>query len=168
MPPLVLALVLLAGLSEAAGRILPLVARRPEVSPPVVAGLLLTGTAVESAVVALWPLTAYTLAELLPGATASGTAPGWTAGQVAPMLLGAVIAFPLLGPALHLMLLTGVGAGLVGPVADATGVGGWAAAACVAAAGIGLAAAVEAVRRLVGRIGAPRTRTRARTRRRTA
>ncbi|MFD8844634.1 hypothetical protein ACFV05_20545, partial [Streptomyces pseudogriseolus] len=67
MPPLVLALVLLAGLSEAAGRILPLVARRPEVSPPVVAGLLLTGTAVESAVVALWPLTAFTLAELRPG-----------------------------------------------------------------------------------------------------
>ncbi len=75
MPPLVLALVLLAGLSEAAGRILPLVARRPEVSPPVVAGLLLTGTAVESAVVALWPLTAYTLAELLPGAVASGRRP---------------------------------------------------------------------------------------------
>ncbi|MFD8844633.1 hypothetical protein, partial [Streptomyces pseudogriseolus] len=98
------------------------------------------------------------------GAVASGAAPGWTAGQVAPMLLGAVIAFPLLGPALHLMLLTGVGAGLVGPVADASGVGGWAAAACVAAAGVGLAAAVEAVRRLVGRIGTPRTRRRTRSR----
>ncbi|MEU5464417.1 hypothetical protein ACH4KU_05900 [Streptomyces althioticus] len=156
----VVVLVLLAGLSEAAGRILPLVARRTQVSPPVVAGLLLTGTAVESAVIALWPLTAFTLAELLPYATTSGTAPGWTAGQVAPMLLGAVIAFPLLGPALHLFLLTGVGAGLVGPVAAASGVGGWSAAACVAAAGVGLAAAVEAVRRLVGRIGTTGTRRR--------
>ncbi|MFI9265384.1 hypothetical protein ACIG5C_13570 [Streptomyces werraensis] len=156
----VVALVLLAGLSEAAGRILPLVARRPRVSPPVVAGLLLTGTAVESAVVALWPLTAFTLAGLLPDATASGAAPGWTAGEVAPMLLGAVIAFPLLGPALHLMLLTGVGAQLVGPVAATSGVGGWTAAACVAAAGVGLAAAVEAVRRLVGRIGTTGTRRR--------
>ncbi|MCP9999169.1 hypothetical protein AB0D88_19990 [Streptomyces werraensis] len=156
----VVALVLLAGLSEAAGRILPLVARRPRVSPPVVAGLLLTGTAVESAVVALWPLTAFTLAGLLPDATASGAAPGWTAGEVAPMLLGAVIAFPLLGPALHLMLLTGVGAQLVGPVAAASGVGGWTAAACVAAAGVGLAAAVEAVRRVVGRIGTTGTRRR--------
>lgn len=124
------------------------------------AGLLLTGTAVESAVIALWPLTAFMLAELLPYATASGAAPGWTAGQVAPMLLGAVIAFPLLGPALHLMLLTGVGAGLVGPVAAASGVGGWSAAGCVAAAGVGLAAAVEAVRRLVGRIGTTGTRRR--------
>ncbi|MUT90450.1 hypothetical protein [Streptomyces sp. Z38] len=160
MPSVVVALVLLAGLSEAAGRILPLVARRPRVSPPVVAGLLLTGTAVESAVIALWPLTAFTLAELLPYATASGAAPGWTAGQVAPMLLGAVIAFPLLGSALHLMLLTGVGAGLAGPVAAASGVGGWSAAACVAAAGVGLAAVVEAVRRLVGRIGTTGTRRR--------
>ncbi|WPW17547.1 hypothetical protein [Streptomyces sp. HNS054] len=160
MPSVVVALVLLAGLSEAAGRILPLVARRPRVSPPVVAGLLFTGTAVESAVIALWPLTAFTLAELLPYATASGAAPGWTAGHVAPMLLGAVIAFPLLGPALHLMLLTGVGAGLAGPVAAASGVGGWSAAACVAAAGVGLAAAVEAVRRLVGRIGTTGTRRR--------
>ncbi|GAA2921204.1 hypothetical protein GCM10010478_21890 [Streptomyces erythrogriseus] len=160
MPSVVVALVLLAGLSEAAGRILPLVARRPRVSPPVVAGLLLTGTAVESAVIALWPLTAFTLAELLPYATASGAAPGWTAGQVAPMLLGAVIAFPLLGPALHLMLLTGVGAGLAGPVAAASGVGGWACAPCVAAAGVGLAAVVEAVRRLVGRIGTTGTRRR--------
>ncbi|MER7738114.1 hypothetical protein ABTX34_07205 [Streptomyces sp. NPDC096538] len=158
MSPLVVALVLLAGLSEAAGRILPLVARRRTVSPPVVAGLLLTGTAVESAVIALWPLTAWTLAEMLPHATASAAAPGWTAAQVAPMLLGAVIAFPLLGPLLHLMLLTGVGAGLVGPVAAASGVGGWAAAGCVAVAGVGLAAAVEAVRRLVGRIGTTGTR----------
>lgn len=156
----VAALVLLAGLSEAAGRILPLVARRRRVSPPVVAGLLLTGTAVESAVIVMWPLTAFTLAELLPYTTTSGAAPGWTAGQVAPMLLGAVIAFPLLGPALHLMLLTGVGAGLVGPVAAASGVGSWSAAACVAAAGVGLAAAVEAVRRLVGSIGATGTRRR--------
>ncbi|MFI9315939.1 hypothetical protein ACIG0B_22080 [Streptomyces althioticus] len=160
MSSVVVALVLLAGLSEAAGRILPLVARRHLVSPPVVAGLLLTGTAVESAVVALWPLTAFTLAELLPYATAPGAVPGWTAGQVAPMLLGAVIAFPLLGPALHLMLLTGVGAGLVGPVAAASGVGGWSAAGCVAAAGVGLAAAVEAVRRLVSRIGTTGTRRR--------
>ena len=64
MSPVVVALLLFAGLSEAAGRILPLVARRPGMSRTFVAGLLLPGGLVEGAVFALWPLTAWTLAEL--------------------------------------------------------------------------------------------------------
>lgn len=155
MSPVLVVLVLLAGLSEAAGRLLPLVARRSRVSRPVVAGLLLTGTVVESAVILLWPLTAWTLAELTLSAPLSGAgALTWTPGEVAPLLLCAVIAFPLLGPLLHLLLLVGVGSGLVGPLAGTTGLGWWAAAGCVAVAGAGLAAAVEAVRRLVARISA--------------
>jgi hypothetical protein len=82
----------------------------------------------------------------------------WTPGLVAPLLLAAVLAFPLLGPLLHLLLLVGVGASLAGPLATATGLEWGAAAGCVAVAGLGLAVAVDAVRRLVGRIiasGAP-------------
>ncbi|MGW9401214.1 hypothetical protein [Streptomyces sp. NPDC055642] len=154
MSPVVVVLVVLGGLSEAAGRILPLVARRSGVSRPLVFGLLLTGTVVESAVIALWPLTAWTLAQLTLSAPVSGVAAlTWTPGQAAPMLLGAVIAFPLLGPLLHLLLLMGVGAGLVGPLAATTGAGWWVAAGCVALAGVGLAAVVETVRRVVARIG---------------
>lgn len=155
MSPVLVVLVLLAGLSEATGRLLPLVARRSRVSRPVVAGLLLTGTVVESTVILLWPLTAWTLAELTLSAPLSGVeALTWTPGEVAPLLLCAVIAFPLLGPLLHLLLLVGVGSGLVGPLAGTTGLDRWAAAGCVAVAGVGLAAAVEAVRRLVARISA--------------
>ncbi|GGW98349.1 hypothetical protein GCM10010297_20050 [Streptomyces malachitofuscus] len=157
MSPVVVVLVVLAGLSEAAGRILPLVARRSGVSRPIVFGLLLTGTVVESAVIALWPLTAWTLARLILSAPVSDvTALAWTPGQLAPMLLGAVIAFPLLGPLLHLLLLVGVGAGLVAPLAEMTGLSGPGAAGCVIIAGVGLAAVVEAVRRLVATIGATR------------
>lgn len=43
----------------------------------------------------------------------------------------------------------GVGAGLAGPLAAATGVGWGVAACCVAVAGVGLAVSVELVRRLV-------------------
>ncbi|CAM5632926.1 hypothetical protein [Streptomyces pilosus] len=155
MTPVAVVLVVLAGLSEAAGRILPLVARRSRVSRPVVCGLLLTGTAVESAVIALWPLTAWALARLgrsVP-VVSDATALTWTPAQVAPLLLCAVIAFPLLGPLLHLSLLLGVGAGLAGPLAAATGVTWWTAAGCLALAGVGLAAVVEAVRRVVARTG---------------
>jgi hypothetical protein len=52
------------------------------------------------------------------------------------------------------LLLVGVGAGLVAPLAATTGLGWWAAAGCVAVAGAGLAAAIDVVRRLVGKISA--------------
>jgi len=159
MSPALVVLVVLAGLSEAVGRLLPLVARRSRVSPPIMAGLLLTGTVVESAVILLWPVTAWTLAELFLSAPVSGGETlTWTAGDVAPLLLCAVIAFPLLGPLLHTLLLTGVGTGLVTPLAELTGLEWWGAAGCVALAGVGLAAAVEAVRRLVARISVARVR----------
>ncbi|MFD4231289.1 hypothetical protein [Streptomyces sp. NPDC058545] len=153
MSSVVVVLLLLAGLSEAVGRILPLVARRPGMSRTFVAGLLLPGGLVEGAVFALWPLTAWTLAELVLS-TPSEAGLVWTPSLVAPLVLSAVLAFPLLGPLLHLLLLVGAGAGLAGPLATATGLGWWGAAGCVAVAGAGLGAAVEAVRRLVVRISA--------------
>jgi hypothetical protein len=153
MSSLVVVLLLIAGLSESAGRILPLVARRAGVSRSHAIRLLLTGAVVEGAVFALWPLTAWTLAELTLSAPTSGVAvPAWTPGLATPLVLTAVIAFPLLGPLLHLLLLMGVGTGLATSLAATTGVGWWAAAGCVAVAGAGLAAAVEVVRRLVVRI----------------
>jgi hypothetical protein len=154
---LVVVLLLFAGLSEAAGRILPLLARRPGMSGRLVAGSLLAAGLVEAAVFALWPLTAWTLAELVMSTPPSGDGLEWTPGLVAPLVLSAVLAFPLLGPLLHLLLLVGVGAGLADPLAAATGLGWWSAAGCGAGAGAGLGVAVEAVRRLVVRISAPRT-----------
>jgi hypothetical protein len=147
---LVLILLLLAGLSEAAGRLLPLIARRPRTSRPQLVPLLLIGAVVEGAVFALWPPTAWTLAGLMLSTPLPGTAAfTWTPDLVVPLLLAAVLAFPLLGPLLHLLLLVAVGAGLVAPLAAATGLGWWAAAGCVAVAGFGLGIAVEVVRRLV-------------------
>jgi hypothetical protein len=155
MSPAVVVLLLFAGLSEAAGRMLPLIARRSGASRTGVVGLLLSGALVEGTVFALWPLTAWTLARLvLPAPQPGVVAPTWTPGLIAPLVLAAVLAFPLLGPLLHLLLLMGVGAGLAGPLAAATGLGWWTAAGCLAIAGAGLALAVEAVRRLVGTIGA--------------
>ncbi|TQM36931.1 hypothetical protein [Pseudonocardia cypriaca] len=155
MSPAVVVLLLLAGLSEALGRLLPVIARRSGTSRSVVAGLLLTGAVVEGTVFALWPLTAWSLARLVqPAPPPDVVVPAWTPGQLAPLVLAAVLAFPLLGPLLHLLLLVAVGAGLAGPLGAATGLGWWAAAGCVAVAGLGLALAVEAVRRLVGTIGA--------------
>ncbi|SDK21849.1 hypothetical protein SAMN05421874_10628 [Nonomuraea maritima] len=159
MSPVVVVLLLFAGLSEAAGRILPLVARRPGMSRRKAVMLLLCGAAVEGAVFALWPLTSWTLAELLVSPPLSGVASlTWTPGMAAPLLLAAILAFPLLGPLLHLLLFVGVGAGLVTPLAATTGVGWWAAAGCVAVAGVGLGVTVEVVRRLVARLSgvAPR------------
>jgi hypothetical protein len=150
---LVVVLVLIAGLSEAAGRVLPLVARRPHLSHAHVIGLLLAGTLVESTVIALWPLTAQALAELAGPAELA-----WTPALIAPLVLAAVLAFPMLGPLFHLLLLAGVGAGLASTLADASGLNWFVAAGCVTAAGVGLALAVDLVRRLVARliaIGAP-------------
>ncbi|GHH17144.1 hypothetical protein [Streptomyces lanatus] len=157
MTALVVVLLLLAGLSEAAGRILPLLARRPGMPRTLVIGLLLGAGLVEAAVFALWPLTAWTLAEVAGSAPAAGDGLEWTPGLAAPLLLSAVLAFPLLGPLLHLLLFVGVGASLAGPLATATDLGWWGAAGCVAAAGAGLGIAVEAVRRLVVRLSTPRT-----------
>jgi hypothetical protein len=151
VPTTVAVLLVLAGLSESAGRVLPLVARRPRLSPRFLALLMTTGTVVEGTVIALWPPAAWALAELVTGPL-PGPALAWTPALVAPMLLAAILAFPLLGPALHLLLVAGVGAGLAGPLAAASGLGWWAAAACVAGAGLGLAAAVEVVRRVTARL----------------
>ncbi|WP_351237698.1 hypothetical protein [Streptomyces sp. NPDC002133] len=156
MSPVVVILLLLAGLSEAAGRILPLVSRRPGMSRTFTIGLLLPAGLVETAVFALWPLSAWTLAELVQSPLSSGGGLVWTPGLVAPLMLAGVLAFPLLGPLLHLLLFVGVGAGLAGPLAAATGLGWWAAAGCVAVAGVGLGVAVEGVRRLVVGISARR------------
>jgi hypothetical protein len=148
--PAVAVLLLLAGLSESAGRVLPVVAGRPGVSRARAVRLMLGGAVVEGAVFALWPLSAWALAGLVLPA---GVVLVWTPGLVAPLLLAAVLAFPLLGPLLHLVLLAGVGAGLAEALA-AAGSGWWLAAGCVAAAGAGLAGTVEAVRRLVVRLNA--------------
>ncbi|MGW7427736.1 hypothetical protein ACWGJB_48780 [Streptomyces sp. NPDC054813] len=156
MSPVVVLLLLFAGVSEAAGRILPMTARRPGMSRTAVAGLLLAGGLAEGAVFALWPLTAQTLAELVQSPPPPGDGLVWTPALVAPLVLTAVLAFPLLGPLFHLLLFVGVGAALAGPLAAATGLGWWSAATCVAVAGVGLGVAVEAVRRLVVRISAPR------------
>jgi hypothetical protein len=155
----VVVLLVLAGLSESAGRVLPLVACRPKLSPRLIAGLMVTGTVVEGTVMALWPLAAWTVANLVQPVVAPDAAPlpgaiglAWTPALIAPLLLAAVLAFPLLGPFLHILLITGVGAGLAGPLAAASGLGWWTAAGCIAVAGIGLAVTVEVVRRLIARI----------------
>jgi hypothetical protein len=148
----VVVLLLIAGLSEAAGRLLPVVARRPRISRTSLLGLLLAGALMEAAVIALWPLTAWTIAGQVTGAGADAVGLVWTSGLVAPLVLAAVLAFPLLGPLLHLLLLVGVGAGLAGQLSAATGLGWAAAAGCVAVAAGGLAIAVGAVRRLVTKV----------------
>jgi hypothetical protein len=159
MSTAVVVLLVLAGLSESAGQVLPLVARRPNLSPRLVAGLMVTGTVVEGTVIALWPLAAWTVADLVQPVVAPDAVPlpgtiglAWTPTLVAPLLLTAVLAFPLLGPFLHILLVAGVGAGLAGPLAAASGLGWWTAAGCITVAGVGLAATVEVVRRLIARI----------------
>jgi hypothetical protein len=153
MSATVVVLLVLAGLSESAGQVLPLVARRPKISAQLVAGLMVTGTVVEGTVIALWPLAAWTVADLIQPVMAPGTTGlAWTPALVAPLLLAAVLAFPLLGPFLHIMLLAGVGTGLAGPLAAASGLGWWTAAGSIAVAGVGLAATVGVVRRLIATI----------------
>ncbi|BDD69403.1 hypothetical protein GCM10010095_84300 [Streptomyces anthocyanicus] len=152
MTPAVAALLMLAGLSEALGRVTPVAVRRRGVPRSRIVRLVLAGAVVEGAVFALWPLTAWTLAELLPASPSPGDGLDWTPGLVTPLVLSAVLAFPLLGPLLHLLLFMGVGAGLTGPLSAATGLGWWTAAGCVAVAGVALGVTVEGVRRLVVRI----------------
>lgn len=158
MSATVIVLLVLAGLSESAGRVLPVVARRPNLSPPLVAGLMVTGTVVEGTMIALWPLAAWTVADLAQPVVAPGATPlsdtsglAWTPALIAPLLLAGILAFPLLGPLLHILLVAGVGAGLAGPLAAASGLGWWTAAGCLAVAAFGLGATVELVRRLIAR-----------------
>ncbi|MCO8277751.1 hypothetical protein M1L60_44975 [Actinoplanes sp. TRM 88003] len=139
----IVVLLVLAGLSEAAGRVLPLVAGRSGATRAGTVGLLFTGTVVDGTVFALWPFLA---------GLAAGAALDWTPTLLAPLLLSAVLAFPLLGPALHGLLLVGVGAGLAGVLAGSAGIGWWTAAGWVAVTGIVLAAAVDGIRRLVVRL----------------
>jgi hypothetical protein len=153
--PAVVTLLLLAGLSEATGRVLPVVARGPGASRTRTLGLLFFGAVVDGAVFAIWPVSAWVLTVALPGSP-SGEVAAWTPALAAPLLLAGVLAFPLLGPLLHLLLLVGVGAGLAAELATTAGLGRWAAAGCVAVAGAGLAVTVEAVRRLVARFGTTR------------
>ncbi|MFD2797213.1 hypothetical protein ACFS27_26885 [Promicromonospora vindobonensis] len=151
MSTTVVALLVLAGFSETVGRVLPIMARRAQLSRRLAAGLVVTGTAVEGTVIALWPLAAWTVADLVHPSLPGTSGLAWTPALVAPLLLAAVLAFPLLGPLLHFLLVAGVGWGLVDLLAEATGLGWWVAAGCVAAAGIGLGATVDVVRRLIGR-----------------
>ncbi|MFD9292816.1 hypothetical protein ACFWBV_32055 [Streptomyces sp. NPDC060030] len=152
MSPAVILLLLLAGLSEAVGRIMPLLVRHRRASRARVLPLLFTGAAVEGIVFALWPLTAWTLAELMLSAPSPEGEIVWTPGLVAPLALTAILAFPLLGPFLHFVLCVAVGATLSGPLATAAGVDQVEAAGCLAVAGVALGLAVEAVRRLVTRL----------------
>lgn len=157
MSPGVVALLILAGLSESAGRILPLLSRRAnssraEVPKPILFGLLLTGALIDGTVFALWPVGASLLAPLL-GAKATGASPvAWNESLVAPLVVAAIIAFPLVGPLLHGLLIFGVGLGLLDQLLDNTAMPWPAAAASIAIAGIGLAASVGLVRTLVGRV----------------
>ncbi|MCO8271855.1 hypothetical protein M1L60_14750 [Actinoplanes sp. TRM 88003] len=153
MTATVIVVLVVAGISEALGRVVPLIARRSGIARPVVIGLILTGGLIEAAVFALWPLTSWTLAELLlPAAPAGPEPPSWTPELAAPLMLAAVLAFPLLGPLLHLLLMTVVGVGLTGPLAAATGLGWWTTAACVAGAGLGLGLTIDVVRRVAVRV----------------
>lgn len=148
----VVPILLLAGLSESVGRILPLVARRPPTSPAGVVILLVAGTAVEALVFTLWPLAAWSLAGLVLDDGPTGP-PSWTAATAAPLVLAAVLAFPFLGPLMHLGVLIAAGAGLAGQLASASGVTKWVGAIFVALAAIVLAVTVEAVRRTVAMWG---------------
>ncbi len=147
------ALLLLAGLSETAGRIVPLVVRRHHASRGSVIRLVLAGTVVEAMVFALWPLTGWVLAGLVVHRSPYGVAPVWTTGSVAPLLLAGTLAFPLLGPALHVVVLAVAGTALTGDLAVAANLDRWPALACVACSGLFLAVLVGAVRRAVGAWG---------------
>ncbi|WP_328531389.1 hypothetical protein OG984_09750 [Nocardioides sp. NBC_00368] len=151
----VVVLLLLAGLSEAVGRLLPVVSRRPGASEWFVAISLATGTLVEAAVFTSWPWVSELLAARLGG---DEVAIEWTSRMVAPLLLSAILAFPLLGPFLHTLLITGVGIRLAQVLHAESDIGWWPALMCVAVAGVGLTAAVTAIRWGVAWAVTPRTR----------
>jgi hypothetical protein len=148
-------LVVLAGLSETVGRIVPLVARRHHATRATVIRLLAGGTVIQALLFAAWPLLAWTLAGLIHLGPVGGSlaAPGWTAGSAAPLLFCAVFAFPLLGPALHVVVLALAGLALSEQLA-AGGSDWWPAVGCVAAAAVLLALVLGGIRRAVGSWGA--------------
>lgn len=157
MSPGVMALLILAGLSESAGRILPLLSRRAsssraEIPKPILFGLLLTGAVIDGFVFALWPVCASLIAPYLGAAATATPAVSWTESLVAPLVVAAIIAFPLIGPLVHGLLIFGVGLGLLDQLLDSTGMSWPAGAACITVAGVGLAASVGLVRMLVGRV----------------
>jgi hypothetical protein len=156
------ALLVVAGLSETAGRIVPLVVRRHHASRASVIRLLLAGTVVEAMVFALWPLVGWILAESVRDGPPYGAAPTWTTGSAAPLLLTGTLAFPLLGPALHFVVLVLAGTALAGDLAAASRLDWWSALACVACSGVVLAVLVGCVRRSVGAWGSAEERVWAR------
>jgi hypothetical protein len=149
-------LLLAAAFSETLGRILPLVARRHQVSGMALIRLLTAGTLVQASVFVAWPAVAWTLAALTRpgpvGQSVSASIPAWTAGSIAPLLFCAVLAFPLLGHALHALVLLLAGLALVERLC-AGGIAWWPAAGCVGVAGVGLALVLAGVRRVVATRG---------------
>lgn len=152
----VVVLLLLAGLSEAVGRLLPVVSRRPGASERFVVISLATGALIEAAVFTSWPWVSELLAARLGGG--DEVAIEWTPRMVAPLLLTAILAFPLIGPFLHTLLITGVGIRLAQVLHAESDIGWWPALMCVAVAGIGLTVAVAAIRSGVAWAITPRTR----------
>ncbi|MET8521804.1 hypothetical protein [Nocardioides sp. NPDC004968] len=146
-------LLLLSGLSEAVGRLLPVVSRRPGASEWFVVISLATGALVEAAVFTSWPWVSELLASRLGGEVAIE----WTSRMVAPLLLAAILALPLIGPFLHTLLITGVGIRLAQVLHAESDIGWWPALMCVAVAGIGLTGAVTAIRWGVAWAVTPRT-----------
>lgn len=149
-------LLLLAGLSEAVGRLLPVVSRRPGASKRFVVISLAAGALVEVAVFTSWPWVTELLAARLVGR--KDVTLEWTPRMVAPLLLTAILAFPLIGPFLHTLLVTCVGIGLAQVLHAESDVGWRPALTCVAVAGIGLTLAVTAIRWSVAWAITPRVR----------
>jgi len=64
-------------------------------------------------------------------------------------VFAALFLLPWLAPLLHLLVIAGLGAGLVGAAAAVTGLGWGVSAACLVAAGAVLTLAVDLVRRVL-------------------
>ncbi|WP_432043985.1 hypothetical protein [Streptomyces cadmiisoli] len=141
-------LLFVAGISEAVGRYWPFAVRRPGISQPATTGLLLVGGLIEAAVFALWPITAWALAGVLPSSVPPNGFPAWTPGTIAPLVFTGVLALPCLGPVFRWLFVAAAGAGLAGLLAEATALEWRAAAGCVAVAAAGTQAAAQAVRHL--------------------
>src|SRR5690606_18757946 len=92
LTPGVVALLLIAGLSESAGRILPLISRRASttrvlVPKPILFGLLITGGVIDSAIFLVWPAWASTLASRFASGSTPNPGVSWTAALAAPLIL---------------------------------------------------------------------------------
>ncbi|HTN54783.1 MAG TPA: hypothetical protein VLZ82_01270 [Microbacterium sp.] len=165
MTPGAVTLLLIAGLSESAGRILPLISRRASltrshVPKPIVFGLLLTGGVIDSVVFLVWPGWASALAFRFGAGPMPSPGVSWTAELAAPLILCAIICLPLIGPALHALVLLGVALSLMVVLTRETGISWITAAASVAIAGIGLALSVTVLRWSVSRLVAGTARAR--------